>query len=98
MRSKKSVSPVIRKCRKCRRFLGAPASEQTPPFPWCHATCEHPIETTGMDLGGSLYLKDNNKVWLVVFTCMSVRAIHLELVMSLSVQALIQALQRFMNR
>ena len=33
--------------------------------------------------------------WL---TCMAVRAIHLELVMSLSVEALTQALQRFMNR
>ena len=50
-----------------------------------------------MDLGGPLYLKDNNKVWFVVFTCMSVKAIHLELVKS-SVEALIQALQRFMNR
>ena len=51
-----------------------------------------------MDLGGPLYLKDNSKVWFVVFTCMSVRAIHLELVTSLSVEALTQALQRFMDR
>lgn len=96
--SKKSVSSVIRKCRKCSRFLVAPASEQTPPFPRCRVTCKHPFETTGMDLGGPLYLKDNSKVWFVVFTCMSVRAIHLELVTSLSVEALTQALQRFMNR
>ena len=98
LRSKKSVSSVIRKCRKCSRFLAAPASEQTPPFPRCRVTCERPFEATGMDLGGPLYLKDNSKVWFVVFTCMSVRAIHLELVTSLSVEALIQALQRFMNR
>ena len=51
-----------------------------------------------MDLGGPLYLKDNSKVWFVVFTCMSVRAIHLELATSLSVEVFIQAMQRFMNR
>jgi len=67
--SKKSVSSVIRKCRKCSRFLAAPASEQTPPFLRCRVTCERPFETTGLDLGGPLYLKDNSKVWFVVFTC-----------------------------
>ena len=98
LRSKKSVSSIVRKCRKCSRFLAGPASEQTPPFPRCRVTCSRPFEATGMDLGGPLYLKDHSKVWFVVFTCMSFRAIHLELVTSLSVEALIQALQRFMNR
>lgn len=59
LRSKKSVSSVIRKYRKCSRFLAAPASEQTPLFPRCRVTCERPFETTGMDVGGPLYLKDN---------------------------------------
>ena len=98
LRSKKTVSSVIRKCRKCSRFLAGPASELTPPFPRCRVTCRRPFEATGMDLGGPLYLKENCKAWFVVFTCMSVRAIHLEIVTSLSVEALIQALQRFMNR
>ena len=98
LRSKRLVSSVIRKCRKCSRFLAAQASEQTPPLPRCCVTCKSPFETTGMDLGGPLYLKNNSKVWFVLFTCMSVRAIHLELVTSLSTETLIQALQRFMNR
>ena len=98
LRSKKSVSSVLRKCRKCRRFLAGPASEQRPPYPQCRVTCRRPFEATGMDLGGPLYLKDNSKVWFVVFTCMTVRAIHLELVTSLSVEVFIQALQRFMDR
>ena len=97
LRSKKSVSSVLPKCRKCSGFLAGPASEQTPPYPQCRVTCRRPFEATGMDLGGPLYLKDS-KVWFVVFTRMSVRAIHLELVTSLSVEVFIQALQRFMNR
>ena len=91
LRTKKTVSSVIRKCRKCSRFLAGPASEQTPPFPRFRVTCRRPFEATGMDLGGPLYLKDSCKAWFVVFTCMSVRAIHLEIVTSLSVEALIQA-------
>ena len=98
LRSKKTVSSVIRKCQKCSRFLAGPASEQIPPFPRCRVTCRRPFEATGMDLGGPLYLKESCKAWFVVFTCMSVRVIHLEIVTSLSVEALIQAFQRFMNR
>ena len=97
LRSKKSVSSVLPKCRKCSGFSSGPASEQTPPYPQSRVTCRRPFEATGMDLGGPLYLKDS-KVWFVVFTRMSVRAIHLELVTSLSVEVFIQALQRFMNR
>ena len=73
-------------------------SEQTPPFPRCRGTCWRPFEATGMDLGGPLYLKESCKAWFLVFTCTSVRAIHLEVVTSLSAEALIQALQRFVKR
>ena len=87
LRSNKTVSSVIRKCRKCSRFLAGPASEQTPPFPRCRVTFRRPFEATGMDLGGPLYLKESCKAWFVVLTCMSVRAIHLGIVTSLSVEA-----------
>ena len=86
------------KCRKCIRFLAGPASKQEPPYPQCRVTSRCPFEATGMDLGGPIYLKDNSKVWFVVFTCILVRAIHLEPVTSLSAEVCIQALQRFMNR
>jgi len=51
-----------------------------------------------MDLGGPLFLKDGSKVWFVLFTCMTVRAIHLELVSALSEEALVLAVQRFISR
>ncbi|XP_044166146.1 uncharacterized protein LOC122950108 [Acropora millepora] len=98
LRLKKTVSSVIRNCRKCSRFVAGPTSEQPPPFPRCRVTCRRPFEATGMDLGGPLYLKGSCEASFVVFICMSVRAIHLEIVTSLSVEALNQALQRVMNR
>ena len=57
LRSKKTVSSVIRKCLECGRFLAGPAFEQTLPFPRCRVTCRRSFEATGMDLGGPLYLK-----------------------------------------
>ena len=64
---KKSVSSAIRACRRCRRFIAAPAAEVTPPFPDSRVNLVRVFDTTGMDLGGPLYLKDGSKVWFVLF-------------------------------
>ncbi|UYV68131.1 hypothetical protein LAZ67_5003135 [Cordylochernes scorpioides] len=56
------------------------------------------FEILGVDLAGPLYLKNRTKAWIVLFTCAVFRAIHLELVTSLSTEAFIQALRRFIAR
>lgn len=98
LRPKKSVSSVIRTCRRCYRFIAAPAAEASPPYPSSRVTLDRAFTYTGMDLGGPMYLKDGSKTWFVLFTCMTVRAIHLELVSSLSEEALRLAVQRFISR
>ena len=98
LRSKKSVASVIRTCRQCFRFIAAPAAEVTAPLPDSRVTLSRAFDTTGMDLGGPLYIKDGSKCWFVLFTCMAVRAVHLELVTSLSEEALVLAVQRFVSR
>jgi hypothetical protein len=42
------------------------------------------FEVTGVDLAGPLFLKEGRKCWIIMFTCAVYRAIHLELVTSLS--------------
>ncbi|CAM1317989.1 Uncharacterised protein r2_g2623 [Pycnogonum litorale] len=58
-----------------------------------------PYTVTGVDLFGPLYLKVSRnvtkKVWGAIFTCATVRAIHLELVEDLSTEAFMHALRRF---
>ena len=98
LRPKKAVASVVRSCRKCRRFNAGPAAEVTAPYPTSRVSLSRAFDTTGMDLGGPLYLKDESKTWFVVFTCMSVRAIYLELVSALSEEALAFAMQRFIAR
>ncbi|XP_055931871.1 uncharacterized protein LOC129962158 [Argiope bruennichi] len=56
------------------------------------------FEVTGVDYAGSLYLKLKGKTWIVLFTCAVYRAVHFELVRSLTTDTFIQALRRFIAR
>jgi transposase InsO family protein len=61
-----------------------------------------PFTATGVDLFGPFHLKHGrNKIiksWGAVFTCATVRAIHLEIVQDLSTEAFLHALRRFAAR
>ncbi|GBO11766.1 hypothetical protein AVEN_19164-1 [Araneus ventricosus] len=52
------------------------------------------FEVTGADLASPIYLKGGEKAWIEIFTCAVYRAIHLELVTSLSTEAFMQAMRR----
>ncbi|GBL91789.1 hypothetical protein AVEN_71422-1 [Araneus ventricosus] len=56
------------------------------------------FEIVGIDLAGPLFLKNGEKVWIAVFTCAFYRAIHLELVRSLSSNSFYLAMRRFIAR
>ena len=59
-----------------------------------------PFYLTGVDYFGSMFVKQRRamvKRWGCLFTCMTVRAVHIELVSSLSADSFINALQRFIG-
>ncbi|GFY59327.1 integrase catalytic domain-containing protein [Trichonephila inaurata madagascariensis] len=56
------------------------------------------FEIVGIDLAGPLFLKSGEKVWIALFTCANFRAIHLELVNSLTAGSFLLCLQRFIAR
>ncbi|XP_035233021.1 uncharacterized protein LOC118204838 [Stegodyphus dumicola] len=77
------------------------ASEPTPLPPDRVTDCA-PFEIIGIDLAEPLFLKNGGKAWIVLFTCAVYRAIHLELVNSLSTDfstdTFLLALRRFVAR
>ncbi|GBN68689.1 hypothetical protein AVEN_10876-1 [Araneus ventricosus] len=74
-------------------------SSEPTPLPPDRVTDCAPFEIVGIDLAGTLFLKNEGKVWIVLFTYGAVyRAIHLELVNSLSSDAFLLALRRFIAR
>ena len=60
-----------------------------------------PFTYTGVDYFGPLYCMDRpgeGKVWVALFTCLAVRAIHLELVLDLTSEQFLRVLRRFIAR
>ena len=65
------------------------------------AVNEPPFCQCGVDLCGPELVKEGRKQlkrWIVVFTCLTVRCIHIEVVESADTDAFINALRRFTNR
>jgi len=97
-KTRKTVRQVISKCVKCQRF-SAGRIETEPGVPPTDRVRDASIfEVVGIDLAGPLYLRDGRKSWIVLFTCAIYRAVHLELTTSLSTDAFLQALRRFVSR
>ena len=59
-----------------------------------------PFQVTGLDYTGAINVKNgsDNKVYIVLFTCAVTRAIHLEIVSNLTVDAFLNAFRRFCSR
>ena len=59
------------------------------PYPPSRIEESAPFSFTGLDYLGPLYVKVNGesatrKVWVCLFTCLAVRAVHLELIHDMS--------------
>ena len=55
----------------------------------------------GLDYLGLIYVRDNqemNKVWVCLFTCLAVRAVHLEWVAGLTAVQFLNCMRRFVSR
>ena len=95
------VKSTIRSdCYHCKRYVHKPYRLPAfAPLPMERLTRpSHPFESCGLDYAGPFGVKDDNnlcKVWICLFTCLATRAVHCELVRSLSSIDFIRALRRF---
>jgi hypothetical protein len=72
-----------------------------PDLPKSRVSSSAPFTYVGLDYLGPLYIKENGettKVWVCLFTCLAVRAIHLELVREMSTEQFLLCLRRFIGR
>ncbi|XP_062534704.1 uncharacterized protein LOC134203884 [Armigeres subalbatus] len=80
------------------------ATQQTGQLPQRRITPSKPFTVTGVDYAGPVYLKPAHKrasaikAYICVFVCFATKAVHIELVSSLSTAAFIAALRRFVSR
>jgi len=74
-------------------------------LPAARLVANRPFFNVGMDYGGPFLVRESrrrgartNKIYLAVFVCMSVKAVHLETVSDISTEAFLAALDRFVSR
>ena len=79
--------------------MGKPYQAPEPlPLPKMHVTEAPPFIVTGVDFTGALYIRDGKeeeKVYICLFTCAATRAVHLEVVIDLTVDTFLLASHRF---
>ena len=76
------VRSVVSRCLICRHYEGPSFSlPQMLPWPKQRASQSAPFQFTGLDYLGPVFIKEDKntiKMWICLFTCLAVRAIHLE--------------------
>lgn len=102
MNGRTAIRSVLRNCFFCKIKRAMRMYPYMGDLPGCRIAFEEPPYTNcGVDLFGPLYIKEGRKRlkrWGVLFTCLTVRCIHLEIVEGIGTDPFINTLRRFTNR
>ncbi|CAB0012340.1 unnamed protein product [Nesidiocoris tenuis] len=104
LNGKSASKSVVHNCVLCRRANATTLKPYMADLPLERVNPGRCFENCGVDFCGPIWIKTNtrksvkHKVYIAVFVCFAVKAIHLELVTDLSSQAFIAALKRFFSR
>ena len=94
------VRRILKECFQCKKVQGPPFSTPTaPPLPAFRVVQTRPFDNVGLDYLGPFRCKENKgpkyKVWYILYTCGSTRAVHLEAVRTRNADDFLLALTRF---
>ncbi|XP_062703964.1 uncharacterized protein LOC134286368 [Aedes albopictus] len=96
------VRAARKRCMWCQVYKAVPAPPKMGPLPQARLTpFKRPFTYSGVDYFGPYFVKigrSTAKRWVALFTCLVTRAIHLEVVSSLSTDSCKKAIRRFIAR
>lgn len=96
------IRKVLAKCVICRRLHGAAGQQQMADLPIDRVSAdEPPFSYVGVDCFGPFDIMRGRslvKRYGVIFTCLTIRAVHIEVASSLDTDSFINALRRFIAR
>ncbi|XP_055714216.1 uncharacterized protein LOC129808461 [Phlebotomus papatasi] len=98
------VRRVVHKCVVCIRAKPKMSEQLMGSLPEYRVTLTRPFLHTGVDLTGHVLIKRaprgsaQEKAYVCIFICMCTKAVHLEVLTSLSTKAFISAFRRFIAR
>ncbi len=88
----------------CRKLRGRLEEQRMSDLPMDRVTVDPPFTHVGLDVFGPWSITSrrtrggsaDSKRWVVIFSCLSTRAVHLEVIESMSTSSFINALRRFL--
>ena len=91
---------ICKQCFDCQRQEARPVEQVVSPLPEDRVKRSPPFSVVGIDHAGPLFCSDisGKKLYILLFTCAVIRAIHIELVDSLSLEDFLLAFKRFSAR
>ncbi|KAL7630818.1 UNVERIFIED_CONTAM: hypothetical protein RMT77_018969 [Armadillidium vulgare] len=98
-----AVKKVLNLCNLCKKInVRAFKYPKYTDIPKHHMKLVIPFKFVGIDFTGHLFIKNENtntmeKMFILIFPCLNIRAIHLELIPDMSVPTFLFAFQRFCN-
>ena len=99
--ARQAVKSVISRCFMCKKFnYLAFRYPKITNLPRHRVNLVRPFLQTGIDYTGHLSIKqktDTSKMYILVFTCLSIRVVHIKLIEDMSSTEFVQALIRFTN-
>ena len=98
-----AVKSALSSCVVCKKYNAL--AFKYPKFtdmPKHHMNLVKPFQHVGVDYTGHFWVKDHVtaqtvKVYILIFTCLNIRAVHFELVTDMSTKNFLLAFQRFCN-
>ena len=100
--ARSTVRKVLEKCFACRKQQAPTGQQKTADLPEDRVTPSKPPFTyTGVDCFGPFEVRRGRskvKRYGVIFTCLALRAVHIEVANSLDTESFINALRRFISR
>lgn len=98
-----AVNSVLEKCVTCKKARGRPLEQKMSDLPEDRLEPTPPFTNVGIDVFGPWLIAtrklrggaSNSKRWGLLFTCLSSRAIHIELLETMDASSFICALRRF---
>ncbi|XP_053691407.1 uncharacterized protein LOC128739932 [Sabethes cyaneus] len=97
-----SFKRIRKVCQYCKVYKAGPSVPKMAPLPSARTTAYvRPFSYVGLDYFGPVLIKQARsevKRWVALFTCLTIRAIHLEVVYNLSTESCKMAIRRFVAR
>ena len=93
-----TVRKILKRCAICKKIEGGPSkTPRFPDFPAERVRKSKPFSYSGMDYFDPLYVRNHDdivKVWISLFTCMSVRAVHIEVARDMTAEQFLHCFRR----